>query len=203
MMAIDIAMEDPESQASPLLSECLVDAKQGMQRVQHIVADLKTFAYRKPDGEPDGAPFLFEKALSAAVRLVGHEIKGVKLHRALPGDTLVRGDEAAIIGVLINLFSNAVLAMRKAGRRDMQIDVTAAWEDGRLRVAVQDNGHGILPEHLPRVFEPFFTTREIGQGLGLGLSISYGVIKRHGGILMAESKAGQWTRMIFDLARAE
>ncbi len=203
LMAIDIASEEPTARACPAVSDCLVDAKQGMLRVQHIVADLKTFAYRKPDGEPDGAPFLFEKALNSAIRLVGHEIKGVKLHRELPGDTLVRGDEAAIIGVLINLFSNAVLAMRKAGRRDMAITVTASWDAGRLRVAVQDNGHGILPEHLPRVFEPFFTTREVGQGLGLGLSISYGVVKRHGGVLMAESEPGQWTRMVFDLARAE
>jgi two-component system sensor histidine kinase PhcS len=203
MMAIDIAIEEPASNASPVLAECLFDAKQGMLRVQHIVSDLKTFAYRKPEGEPDGAPFLFEKALNAAIRLVGHEIKGVKLERDLPGDTLVRGDEAAIIGVLINLFSNAVLAMRKAGRRDMAIRVVACWEQGRLRVSVQDNGQGILPEHLTRVFEPFFTTREVGQGLGLGLSISYGVIKRHGGVLMAESEPGQWTRMVFDLARAE
>lgn len=203
MMAIDIAIEEPAASASPVLAECLADAKQGMQRVQHIVSDLKTFAYRKPDGEPDGAPFLFEKALGAAIRLVGHEIKGVKLERELPSDTLVRGDDAAIIGVLINLFSNAVLAMRKAGRCDMAIRVVARWEQDRLRVSVQDNGQGILPEHLPRVFEPFFTTREVGQGLGLGLSISYGVIKRHGGILMAESEPGQWTRMVFDLARAE
>jgi two-component system sensor histidine kinase PhcS len=203
MMAIDIATEDPASQSSSLLAECLADAKQGMLRVQHIVADLKTFAYRKPEGEPDGAPFLFEKALNAAVRLVGHEIKGVTMERSLADDTLVRGDEAAIIGVLINLFSNAVLAMRKAGRRDMAIHVTAAWQQARLQVTVQDNGQGILAHHLPRVFEPFFTTREVGQGLGLGLSISYGVIKRHGGTLMAESEPGQWTRMVFDLARAE
>ncbi len=203
MMAIDIAIEEPASNASPVLAECLSDAKQGMLRVQHIVSDLKTFAYRKPDDESDGSPFLFEKALSAAIRLVGHEIKGVKLERELPADTLVRGDEAAIIGVLINLFSNAVLAMRKAGRRDMAIRVVAGWEQDRLQVSVQDNGQGILPQHLPRVFEPFFTTREVGQGLGLGLSISYGVIKRHGGTLFAESEPGQWTRMVFDLARAE
>lgn len=203
MMAIDIAIEDPASNGSAVLAECLVDAKQGMLRVQHIVSDLKTFAYRKPEGEPDGSPFLFEKALNSAIRLVGHEIKGVKLERDLPVDTLVRGDEAAIIGVLINLFSNGVLAMRKAGRREMTLHILAAWEQGRLKVSVQDNGQGILPEHLPRVFEPFFTTREVGQGLGLGLSISYGVIKRHGGLLTVESEPGQWTRMIFDLARAE
>jgi two-component system sensor histidine kinase PhcS len=67
---------------------------------------------------------------------------------------------------------------------------------------VQDNGPGIAPENLSRVFEPFFTTRAVGQGLGLGLSISYGVITRHGGTLRAESIMGEWTKMIFDLPRA-
>lgn len=202
MMAIDIAIEDPDAKASALVSECLADAKEGMLRVQHIVSDLKTFAYRKTGAELEGTPFLFEKALNSAIRLVGHEIKGVSVKRDLPTDTLVRGDEAAIIGVLINLFSNAVLAMRKANSTQCAIDVSAVWQDERLHVAVQDNGPGIAPENLARVFEPFFTTREVGHGLGLGLSISYGVIKRHGGTLMADSALGEWTRMIFDLGRA-
>jgi two-component system sensor histidine kinase PhcS len=68
---------------------------------------------------------------------------------------------------------------------------------------VRDNGPGISPENLSRVFEPFFTTREVGQGLGLGLSISYSVIEQHGGTLIAESSAGEWTQMGFDLPRAE
>jgi two-component system, sensor histidine kinase PhcS len=202
MMAIDIAIEDPASKTSALVSECLFDAKQGMQRVQYIVSDLKTFAYRKSDSQHEGTPFLFENALASAIRLVGHEIKGIPVSRELPSDTLVRGDEAAIIGVLINLLGNAVLAMRKAGRRDCKVAICAGWEGDRLRVTVRDNGHGIAPQNLTRVFEPFFTTREVGQGLGLGLSISYGVIKRHGGTLMAESAQGEWTKMIFDLARA-
>ncbi|MES2299125.1 MAG: ATP-binding protein [Pseudomonadota bacterium] len=202
MMAIDIAIEEPAAKASALVSECLFDAKQGMQRVQYIVSDLKTFAYRKSGSEDEGTPFLFEKALASAIRLIGHEIKGIPVQRELPSDTLVRGDEAAIIGVLINLLGNAVLAMRKAQRAVCAIDISAVWEAERLRVTVRDNGHGIAPANLTRVFEPFFTTREVGQGLGLGLSISYGVIKRHGGTLMAESAQGEWTKMIFDLARA-
>lgn len=203
MMAIDIAIEEPAAKASPLLSECLTDAKQGMQRVQHIVSDLKTFAYRKNGTVLEGTPFLFEKALDSSIRLVGHEIKGVSVTRDLPADTLVRGDEAAIIGVLINLLGNAALSMRNANRAERAIHVSAAWDGNRLRVTVQDNGPGIPPENLARVFEPFFTTREVGQGLGLGLSISYGVIERHGGTLLAESVVGEWTRMIFDLLRAE
>jgi two-component system sensor histidine kinase PhcS len=203
LMAIEVAMEEPVTKNEPGLEECLVDAKQGMQRIQHIVSDLKTFAYRKPGAEVEGTPFLFEKALDSSVRLTAHELRGVKVTRELPDDTLVMGDEAAIIGVLINLFSNAALAMRKAGTQQPAIHTTVKWTDGRMHVAVRDNGPGIAPEHLARVFEPFFTTREVGQGLGLGLSISYAVVERHGGVLFAESELGQWAAFSFDLPRAE
>ncbi|MCC8402853.1 two-component sensor histidine kinase [Paraburkholderia sp. MMS20-SJTN17] len=203
LMAIELAMEESEVKQSPSLQECLVDVKQGMQRIQHIVSDLKTFAYRKPGATADDVPFLFEKALESSVRLSAHELRGVTVTRELPGDTLVLGDEAAIIGVLINLFSNAALAMHKAGTISRQVHVAAQWRDDRLHVNVRDNGPGIAPENLARVFEPFFTTREVGQGLGLGLSISYAVVERHGGTLFAESQFGEWTAFNFDLPRAE
>ena len=109
----------------------------------------------------------------------------------------------AVIGVLINLFSNAALAMRKAGTAAPAIHTTVRWADSRLHVTVRDNGPGIAEENLARVFEPFFTTRDVGQGLGLGLSISYAVIERHGGQLFAESELGQWAAFSFDLPRAE
>lgn len=105
--------------------------------------------------------------------------------------------------MLINLLSNAVLALRKVDRENPAIHVSAVWEQERLRVSVRDNGGGIESANLSRVFEPFFTTREVGQGLGLGLSISYSVIKRHGSVLTAESVLGEWTQMIFDLPRPQ
>jgi len=201
MMAIDVAVEEPTAKNSPLLLECLTDAKQGMQRVQYIVSDLKTFAYRKSGVDHESSQFLFERALDSSIRLVGHEVKGIKINRQLEADTLVRGDEAAIIGVLINLLSNAALAMRKGATQQPTIDVSAVADGDRMRVAVRDNGPGIAPENISRVFEPFFTTREVGQGLGLGLSICYSVIQRHGGLLAAESVPGEWTRFTFDLPR--
>ena len=203
MMAIDVAMEEPAARQNALINECLVDAKQGMQRVQHIVSDLKTFAYRKSGDELERGHFQFQRALESAIRLVGHETKNVDISQALPEDTLVRGDEAAIVGVLINLLGNAVLSMRKRNVQPFEIRISARWIADRLHVSVRDNGPGIEPQHLTRVFEPFFTTREVGKGLGLGLSISYGVIKRHGGTLSAESVFGSWASMNFDLQRSD
>ncbi|QBI01562.1 two-component sensor histidine kinase [Pseudoduganella albidiflava] len=200
LMAIDVALEDPVAQGSPMLLECLDDARQGMQRVQYIVSDLKTFAYRKEHTGSDA--FVLERAVDAAVRLVGHETKGIAIRREIAVATLVQGDEAAIVGVLINLLGNAALALRKGGTAAPEIVIGACDDGARLRITVRDNGPGIEPEHLSRVFEPFFTTREVGQGLGLGLSICYSVIERHGGRLTAESTPGEWTRFTFDLPRA-
>jgi two-component system, sensor histidine kinase PhcS len=197
MMALEMALEEPAAQASANLRECLDDAKEGMQRVQTIVSDLKTFAYRNEAMQD--APFLLERALDAAVRLVGHETRGIAIRRELTGDTLVRGDEAAIVGVLINLLGNAALALRRGSAAPPEIVVGAQGSAERVRIWVRDNGPGIPPEHLSRVFEPFFTTREVGQGLGLGLAICYSVIQRHGGLLTAESVPGEWTRFTFDL----
>lgn len=202
LMAISVAMEEPAAKTNQMLKECLVDAQHGMQRIQHIVSDLKIFAYRPSESERAEADFMFERAVNSSLRLVGHEVKGIVITRDIPQDSLVHGDEAAIVGVLINLFSNAALALRKINREQPAIHISANWRDYRLCVTVQDNGPGIAPENLSRVFEPFFTTRAVGQGLGLGLSISYGVIARHGGTLSAESELGAWTRMIFDLPRA-
>ena len=202
LMAIDAAMENQAAKSNPSLNECLTDAKQGMQRIQHIVSDMKIFAYRTDETSADGTNFNFEKVVDSAIRFVAYETKGISITRDMPSDILVRGDETAIVGVLVNLLENAALSMRAANTVEPAIHLSAAWEDDRLRVTVQDNGPGIPPENLTRVFEPFFTKRDVGQGLGLGLSISYSVIERHGGVLVAESVVGKWTKMIFDLPRA-
>lgn len=201
LMAIEIAREEPEAATNVSLRECLDDAREGMQRIQSIVSDLKTFAHRKPGATVPDAPFLLQKALDSAIRLTSHELGSIAVTQTLPVDTLVRGDEAAVIGVVINLMSNAALALKKIQRTDPAIDVTAEWRSDRLHVGVRDNGAGITAEHINRVFEPFFTTRAVGQGLGLGLSISYRVIEQHGGTLVAASEAGHWTKMTFDLPR--
>lgn len=205
MMALNMALMDPAVAVSADLKESLTDAKEGMQRVQNIVTDLKTFAYQKP-GADSNRIFLFEKALQSALRLTGFELKGVEMRTELPMDTHVVGDEPAIIGVLVNLLGNAGLALHKAQQalpgRAAQISIRAAHAEGRLLVQVRDNGTGIPAENLTRVFEPFFTTREVGQGLGLGLAVCYAIVQRHGGQLTVASEDGAWTEFSFDLALA-
>jgi two-component system sensor histidine kinase PhcS len=198
LMAVEVGLEDPLIAQSSSLKECMLDAQTGMRRVQQIVSDLKTFAYRGPT-EGMNVPFYFDKAFDSARRLSSHELRPVRVKADLDPNTLVRGDEALIIGVLINLLTNAALALVSKGHADPLIEVTSRWVNNRLLVSVCDNGRGIAPHNLERIFEPFFTTRDVGKGLGLGLSISYSVIENHGGRLVAESQEGAWTRMSFDL----
>jgi two-component system sensor histidine kinase PhcS len=200
LMAINMGLTSPATEGDAMLKESLVDAREGMQRIQNIVSDLKTFAYQKP-GQEGQRLFLLENAVRSALRLAGHELKSIDVVVDLPQDTHVMGDEPAIIGVLINLFSNAAHAVQAAARAHPQITVRVAARADRLGITVRDNGHGIDPDNLARVFEPFFTTRDVGAGLGLGLSVSYGIVQRHGGILAVESEPGSWTEFTFDLPR--
>lgn len=202
LMAINMALMDPAAAQSADLKESLSDAREGMQRVQNIVSDLKTFAYQKPGGDSERV-FLLEKAIQSALRLTSFDLKGIEVVLALPQDTHVLGDEPAIIGVLINLLSNAAQALQRAAREQPRITISGEHRNGRLWLALRDNGSGIAPEHIGRVLEPFFTTRDVGAGLGLGLSVSYGIIQRHGGTLSVTSEFGAWTEFTFDLAATQ
>lgn len=90
--------------------------------------------------------------------------------------------------VLLNLLSNAVDAMPRGGTVRVGLH---RHEDGAAHLTVADQGHGIPPEIQARIFDPFFSTKEIGKGTGLGLAISYGIVQDHGGDILLESTAGQ------------
>src|SRR5207247_363638 len=90
--------------------------------------------------------------------------------------------------VFLNLLVNAVQACASGG----SVAVRSREEPGRGVVfEVQDDGCGIKPEHLPRLFEPFFTTKPVGQGTGLGLAVSFGIVRDHGGSIEVDSAVGR------------
>ncbi len=101
-------------------------------------------------------------------------------------------DRGGLQQVFLNLFLNAVQAMGDKGK----LEVTARrTQDGReVRIDVRDNGPGISPEHLDQIFDPFFTTKKEGEGTGLGLSVSYNIIKKLGGRITVDSKPGEGAR---------
>jgi hypothetical protein len=109
-----------------------------------------------------------------------------ELAEALPA---VRGNENRIQQVFFNLILNARDAMPSGG----WLTLATSCRDDTVVVEVKDTGHGIRREHIRRIYDPFFTTKGIGAGTGLGLSVSYGIVQEHGGAIFVESAPGQGT----------
>jgi len=121
-----------------------------------------------------------------------------ELDRAMPE---IMVDAEKIKQVFVNMVINAWQAVGEGGniwlRTYMNADAT------RAIVEIEDDGCGIKPEHKGRVFEPFFTTKEPGEGTGLGLSVSYGIVKEHGGEILVNSTPGEGTVFVIELPIVE
>lgn len=111
---------------------------------------------------------------------------------------LVRGDAAQLQQVLVNLVMNAVQAMPGGGT----LHVETSGDDEAVRVVLSDTGVGIAPENLDRVFLPFFTTKDVGEGTGLGLAVVHGIVTHHGGAVRVDSQVGRGTRFEIELPSA-
>ena len=105
--------------------------------------------------------------------------------------------------VLLNLVSNASFSIKSSGKshKQIKIEVTLANKD-TVRVAVSDTGTGIPEEALKRIFEPFYTTKDVGVGTGLGLSVSYGIVHDMGGAMFAEN-TGNGAQIIVHLKKVD
>jgi signal transduction histidine kinase len=200
LTALQMIRSDPSIAGDELLADMVADIDEGMQRIRTIVSDLRAFAY--PSEAEKQVPFPFEEAVQSALRFTANELKDVRVVQDVCGSRVL-GSKSHITQVLVNLLSNAAKAVSLAPKpAGGEIRITAAAREGRLRVHVEDNGVGMDSGTLNRIFEPFFTTQDVGEGMGLGLSISHTIIANHGGQLFAESQPGVGTVMSFDLALA-
>ena len=124
--------------------------------------------------------------------------KGIKIKKDLNGSLpLVKGDKTGLQQVVLNMITNACYAMDEGGMFVIKTDVS---EDKRwVIMEFTDNGAGIDKENINKIFDPFFTTKISGEGIGLGLSVSYEIIKKHDGEITVESKPGKGTRFSISL----
>jgi signal transduction histidine kinase len=168
----------------------------GMQAAK-IVRELQTFVRPRPR---EVALLDLRDVITRVLTLREDALRvsGIALVREFsPAATVVRGDASQLEQVLLNLVLNAEQAL--AGCPDGRIAIRLSAQEGRIRVAVADTGPGIPSDVLPRVFEPFFSTKAVGQGTGLGLSICYSIVQSHGGRLTADSRPGFGATFILDL----
>ncbi|MEE4125880.1 sensor histidine kinase [Pseudomonas viridiflava] len=165
--------------------KALIPVDQQLTRMAALTGHLKTFARKSPAGlreRLDLATVVDQALLLLEPRL--HE-EHVECVLQLSRPAWVRGDAIRLEQVLINLLRNALDAMR--GRTPARLEIRIEPLEGQWRLSVVDTGEGIAPENLNSIFDPFFTTKPVGDGLGLGLAVSYAIIHELGGQLSAEN----------------
>jgi len=171
-----------DSQKSLILEKI---AKQTF-RASEIVNSLLNFS--RTSTTTFGAVSL-NRVVQETLSLLEHQLQksGVQVHSDLdPELPSVNGNAGKLQQVFLNLFLNARDAMSGGGTLEIR-----TWADGLgARIEVSDSGHGIAPEHLHRVYDPFFTTKAARKGTGLGLSVTYGIIQEHGGSIEVSNRRG-------------
>jgi len=161
------------------------------RRCGDLVKNLLTFSRTTP---MNLQPTNLNSVIDQVLRLIQHqlELSAIQVEEHLEPDLpLIDCDGAQIEQVLLALLMNATDAMPQGG--NLWITSTADAEANQLRIVVRDDGAGIPPEILPRIFEPFLTTKETGRGVGLGLAISHSILERHSGTIAVQSEVGKGT----------
>ena len=180
--------------------ELIGDVLSQSERACDIVKNLLDFSRTQQRVRSSIEP---QEIVRSTVALVKNQaaLTGIKLDLRVPGGLRpVRGSLRSLQQVFSNLFINAVQEMPNGGTIMLEV---ANEPPDFVRFDIRDNGPGIEPETLGRIFEPFFTTKEAGQGTGLGLSVVYSIIKRHGGTIEVKSEVGAGTIFTILLPVAE
>ena len=188
--ALESRLEKPEDVAREDFLEYLQIIDKEVERCTRIVDGLLDFSRPKAGAKQ---PLALNHLLEESLFLLKHHkgFRKLRVERAL-ADALppVLGNGEQLTQVFMALALNAIDAMEKGGRLGIRTE-TGAPEPGLVRVVIEDSGTGIPEEDLPRIFEPFYTTKPQGRGTGLGLSICYGIVAEHGGRITVESTPGQ------------
>ncbi len=162
-----------------------------VKRSSDIVSNLLAFSRKSKLEFSDVA---VHTLLERSVLLSHHklELQNIRVLMDFPSESpVVLGDFNQLQQCILNLIFNAADAMPEGGTLTIACSVNPGTRCAEIRV--QDTGRGIAPEHLPKIFDPFFSTKQEGKGLGLGLSVVYGIIDRHKGSITAESEPGKGT----------
>ncbi len=175
-----VAPTDPDLLAS------IRESREGVARIQRLVANLQIFAREGKDRVVD-VPLA--EVVNEATTLAGPRLRQHGGQLVIEGDALPRlpAYEGQISQVLVNLVVNAAQALGPGGGL---VRLRSRVDEAAVRIAVEDDGSGISASSLERVFEPFFSTKARGDGVGLGLALCADIAERHGGALEVESEVG-------------
>ncbi|QDA60126.1 sensor histidine kinase [Hymenobacter jejuensis] len=163
------------------------DLQEASARISTLVNNVKTYSHM--DRSADYAPLDVQAGLESTLNILGYPLrqKNIRVIRDYAhGLPAVRGQVSSLNQVWTNLLDNAIDALPPGG----QITLRTTFGGDFVRVFIIDNGPGIAPDVLPHIFEPFYTTKQAGEGTGLGLDIAQRIIRNHGGRLEVQSKPG-------------
>jgi len=168
-------------------------------RCQKIVKNLLSFArVHKPERRYLGVNGIIDKTLE--LRRYQLEVNDIEVVRDFDPDlprTML--DFHQMQQVFLNLINNAQHAMTAVRNRPGRLVVSTRCVNGRIEIRFSDNGEGMDADTLERAFDPFFTTKEPGRGTGLGLSVSYGIVKEHGGSIFVRARPGEGATFVIEL----
>ena len=172
--------------------DLLAESLHGTTRVEKIVKDLRDFAHFE---EAEWQQADVHACIDSALNVIGNELTGSEVVKQYGDLPLIECLSFELKQAFLNLLINAAHAIEHAGT----ITISTGREGNHVWITITDTGQGIDPRHINRVFEPFFTTKPVGAGAGLGLSVAYGIIKKHGGKLEVASVLGKGTTFTIQL----
>jgi PAS domain S-box-containing protein len=172
------------------------EALRQVLRIRDITGHLRTFGY---SGETECTSVELKSVFDNTLLLLDKtlQFQNIQTHLDIEGTVpTICANSSQLEQVFINLFQNSIDAM--AGKTTGEIQVKISSNNDRVEVRFSDNGHGVPAGLAARIFEPFYTTKEVGSGTGLGLSIVYGIVKEHKGAIRCESEPGAGATFIMD-----
>ena len=191
----------PEQRAD--FADILKDVEAGVGRVNTIVSDLRMFTH--PDTEQrDEVPV--PEIVTAAARFLNNECADkVEFEEALAPGLTVFANKNKLIHVFTNLLQNSLDALKnkKFAGENPVVRIGGRVENGTAILTVYDNGPGIAAENLGKIYDPFFTTKDVGEGMGLGLSICYRIVREAGGKISVKTEPGKFCEFTVELPAKE
>ena len=183
------------SQALTDLDDSIGQIKQQVNRCAEVTRSILQFARK---GEPAALDIDLRGFIPEVIAMISKraDVHGIDIAQQVAGDIApVHGDPGYLQQVLVNLLNNAIdaiIARHGASGGRLRIEAQSS-ENSTVEIRVTDNGSGIGPENLKKIFTPFFTTKPVGKGTGLGLSVCYGIVQKMGGKMSVDSQEGAGT----------
>lgn len=170
------------------LRSMIRDCREGTGRIRDIVQNLRTFSRLD---EAEFKKTYIHEGIDSTLRLLSRYFSGGNIHLVRDYGELpvIDAFSGQLNQVWMNLLVNAAQAVSQKGGGEVRISTSV--DEELVNVSISDTGSGIAPEHVTRIFDPFYTTKPVGEGTGLGLSISFGIVERHSGKITVETKLNE------------